>query len=599
MKCSFAKALVICSLLVGLANGQGSLLSSGFYDASCPSVKTVVANAVAARLQQDPSVAGPLIRMFFHDCFVFGCDGSVLIKSTPNNSAERDAAPNKTIRELGLIDAIKVQLEAVCPGVVSCADIVALAAKEAVVQSGGPDWEVEIGRRDGVTSTAGEASTSLPSSFSKIDSKLDLSLEHVNIDKDDEEYAAHYKQTICESEQYSKAKRGFKLVAVANPALGHQWINKLCNLDWESEHNMALNKLLPIEISYMRASNNHFYSKKNIETGKLDKSAQTAKSSSSNIPYKGGKGNLKEQVQSPSKASKRKKQDHALKENHGECQQIVPSKKKLKDKKGSSKVADEDEDALQAFVHIHLPIQEDILHIAANTKVMKTFFAKLKEVGGFYDYAKVTLIWANPPSRLEPFGENVDLSSWIKLKEEYLQTAISIVVEFLTTDETFIITSVLQRFDVINCVLKNPNLAFRHDMYLETATQFSTLVVVLFSRLERTREFDREAALKVVMPGSFDIHSNKVMELPGGKISLTQDEDGNALRGAAERHEKFSKFLVELCTSEGEIVIDCFADVGIMAKMCEELDCYCISIEADEQCHDCCLSKIGDHFEDM
>ncbi|MCO5563325.1 hypothetical protein L7F22_016966 [Adiantum nelumboides] len=168
MKRSFAKALVICSLLVGLANGQGSLLSSGFYDASCPSVKTVVANAVAARLQQDPSVAGPLIRMFFHDCFVFGCDGSVLIKSTPNNSAERDAAPNKTIRELGLIDTIKVKLEAVCPGVVSCADIVALAAKEAVVQSGGPDWEVEIGRRDGVTSTAGEANTNLPSSFSKV-----------------------------------------------------------------------------------------------------------------------------------------------------------------------------------------------------------------------------------------------------------------------------------------------------------------------------------------------------------------------------------------------------------------------------------------------
>ncbi|KAI5060427.1 hypothetical protein GOP47_0024847 [Adiantum capillus-veneris] len=160
------------SLLVGLAHGQGSLLSSGFYGTSCPSVKRVVANAVAARLREDPSIAGPLLRMFFHDCFVFGCDASVLIKSTPSNSAERDAGPNQTIRELGLIDTIKVQLEAVCPGVVSCADIVALAAKEAVVQSGGPDWEVEVGRRDGSNSTAAEASTNLPSSLLNVPSLI-------------------------------------------------------------------------------------------------------------------------------------------------------------------------------------------------------------------------------------------------------------------------------------------------------------------------------------------------------------------------------------------------------------------------------------------
>eukprot|EP00250_Pteridium_aquilinum_P015850 c227_g1_i1 orf=38-1297(-) len=158
------KVVIMWGWIVGLASGQG--LSSGFYEGSCPSLKSVVANAVAARLQQDPSAAGPLLRIFFHDCFVHGCDASVLIKSTPGNTAERDSAPNQTIRELGLIDAIKVQLEKVCPGVVSCADIIALAAKEAVVQSGGPDWEVELGRRDGRTSTAVEASTNLPSSLS-------------------------------------------------------------------------------------------------------------------------------------------------------------------------------------------------------------------------------------------------------------------------------------------------------------------------------------------------------------------------------------------------------------------------------------------------
>ncbi|KAH7446292.1 hypothetical protein KP509_01G050400 [Ceratopteris richardii] len=141
-------------------------LSTGFYETSCPSVKSIVADAVAARLRQDASAAAPLVRVFFHDCFVDGCDGSVLIKSTPGNTAERDSPPNQTIRELGLIDVIKNQLEAACPGVVSCADIVALAAKEAIRQNGGPDWEVEMGRRDGLRSTATEASSNLPSTFS-------------------------------------------------------------------------------------------------------------------------------------------------------------------------------------------------------------------------------------------------------------------------------------------------------------------------------------------------------------------------------------------------------------------------------------------------
>jgi peroxidase len=65
----------------------------------------------------------------------------VLVKSVAGNSAERDAPPNQTLREFGLIDAIKEQVEAQCPGTVSCADIVALAAKEVVTQ-------VQNGRND-------------------------------------------------------------------------------------------------------------------------------------------------------------------------------------------------------------------------------------------------------------------------------------------------------------------------------------------------------------------------------------------------------------------------------------------------------------------
>lgn len=63
-----------------------------------------------------------------------GCDASVLIASTPSNSAERDAVPNFTLRGFDIVDDIKKQVEAICSGVVSCADIIALASRDAVVQ---------------------------------------------------------------------------------------------------------------------------------------------------------------------------------------------------------------------------------------------------------------------------------------------------------------------------------------------------------------------------------------------------------------------------------------------------------------------------------
>jgi peroxidase len=141
--------LVLVVLAGALAGGGGvvdaALLKAHFYRHSCPAAEAVVRDIVQARVAEDPAaLPARLLRLFFHDCFVRGCDASLLIDSTGGsngNTAEKDAAPNRSLGGFDVVDTAKAVLEAVCPGVVSCADIVALAARDAV--------SVQVGRSVG------------------------------------------------------------------------------------------------------------------------------------------------------------------------------------------------------------------------------------------------------------------------------------------------------------------------------------------------------------------------------------------------------------------------------------------------------------------
>ncbi|XP_058083537.1 peroxidase 3-like isoform X2 [Magnolia sinica] len=160
MKASFL-LFVVC--LGALAVCNAGDLRKQFYKKSCPLAEDIVRNITQQRVSANSGLPAKLLRMHFHDCFVRGCDASVLLNSTANNTAEKDATPNLSLAGFDVIDEIKAQLEQTCPGVVSCADIVALSTRDAVsFQFNRSMWEVLTGRRDGNVSVAWEALAKIP-----------------------------------------------------------------------------------------------------------------------------------------------------------------------------------------------------------------------------------------------------------------------------------------------------------------------------------------------------------------------------------------------------------------------------------------------------
>ncbi|KAL8233287.1 hypothetical protein R6Q57_003065 [Mikania cordata] len=155
--CSISSSFLLGFLVLALIHFNGTnALSSNYYDQTCPMVESTVTSVVKKAMLNDRTVPAALLRMHFHDCFIRGCDGSVLLNSTQTNQAEKDGPPNISLHAFYVIDNAKKSLEAMCPGTVSCADIVALAARDAVHLSGGPTWVVPKGRKDGRVSIASE-----------------------------------------------------------------------------------------------------------------------------------------------------------------------------------------------------------------------------------------------------------------------------------------------------------------------------------------------------------------------------------------------------------------------------------------------------------
>ncbi|KAG0611104.1 hypothetical protein M758_7G115900 [Ceratodon purpureus] len=151
--------VVVLAMCVSRTEAQSSGLAFDFYRTSCPEAEDTILRVMHQESQKDPAIRADILRLHFHDCFVRGCDASVLLKG---KGTERVAPPNFRLEAFSVIDMIKEALEDACPETVSCADVLAFAARDGVALAGGPNWAVRGGRRDGLVSKASEAVANLP-----------------------------------------------------------------------------------------------------------------------------------------------------------------------------------------------------------------------------------------------------------------------------------------------------------------------------------------------------------------------------------------------------------------------------------------------------
>ncbi|MBA0634793.1 hypothetical protein Godav_025010, partial [Gossypium davidsonii] len=134
-------------LCLALATTSFSL-SPKFYDNLCPQALPAIKRIVEAAVHREPRMGASLLRLHFHDCFV-------------NKNARGNF---NSVRGFEVVDQIKAEVDRVCGRpVVSCADILAVAARDSVLALGGPTWKVRLGRRDSTTASRALADSVLPS----------------------------------------------------------------------------------------------------------------------------------------------------------------------------------------------------------------------------------------------------------------------------------------------------------------------------------------------------------------------------------------------------------------------------------------------------
>ncbi|KAL1804814.1 hypothetical protein ACET3Z_027882 [Daucus carota] len=146
-------------------------LSLDHYAKTCPDFDRIMQEVVTPKQISNPTTAAATLRVFFHDCMVDGCDGSILIDPGTSNNTERSQEINHSLSgdAFDVVVRAKTALELACPNVVSCSDILATATRNLIKQVGGPYYPVLLGRKDSFVSMSSHVEHGLTRTNSSMD----------------------------------------------------------------------------------------------------------------------------------------------------------------------------------------------------------------------------------------------------------------------------------------------------------------------------------------------------------------------------------------------------------------------------------------------
>ncbi|KAM1052857.1 hypothetical protein ACFX2J_000427 [Malus domestica] len=153
-------------LLQYIIIGAVAQLRPHYYSETCPQAESVVRDVMKEALIREARSLASVMRFQFHDCFVNGCDASMLLDDTPTMLGEKLALANiNSLRSYEVVDEAKEALEKVCPGVVSCADIIIIASRDAVAL---------LGRLDSLSASQEASDNVMPSPRANATFLIDL-----------------------------------------------------------------------------------------------------------------------------------------------------------------------------------------------------------------------------------------------------------------------------------------------------------------------------------------------------------------------------------------------------------------------------------------
>ncbi|GAB2282697.1 hypothetical protein Dimus_017235 [Dionaea muscipula] len=122
-----------------------ALLTPNYYDHTCPDLESIVRSVVEQKINETFDTVPKTIHFYFQDCFLGGCDASILTRTPLTNEAV-----DTVIKAKAAVDSTPG-----CKNKVSCADIFTIAARDVIHLTGGPHYQVELGRFDSLPNATG------------------------------------------------------------------------------------------------------------------------------------------------------------------------------------------------------------------------------------------------------------------------------------------------------------------------------------------------------------------------------------------------------------------------------------------------------------